>query len=131
MQKIRLLAVIWITFWLSLNALPALASSHETLAGDIDKAFSGRTPFPMPSMKIKHLTVDQAYDIQAGVVKIMQSRGETVMGYKAGLTAVPAQKKFGVSEAVRGTLFKSMLRWPGTLYKENYPKSNRSHGTGS
>lgn len=47
MQKIRLLTVIWIAFWLSLNALPALASSHEAL-------------------------------------------------------------------------FKSMLRWPGTLYKENY-----------
>lgn len=120
MQKIRLLAVIWIAFWLSLNALPALASSHEILVGEIDKAFSGKMPYPMPSMEIKNLTVDQAYEIQNSFVKRMQSKGETVIGYKAGLTAVPAQKKFGVSEAVRGTLFTSMLRWPGTLYKKNY-----------
>lgn len=120
MQKIRLLAAVGIAFWLGLNALPALASSHEMLVKEIGKAFSEKTPYPMPSMKIKNLTVDQAYDIQTGFVKTMQSRGETVMGYKAGLTAVPAQKRFGVSDAVRGTLFTSMLRWPGTLYKKNY-----------
>jgi 2-keto-4-pentenoate hydratase len=120
MRKIRLCAGIWVALWLSLHAVPALASSHETLIGDIYRAYSERAPYPMPSMMIQNITVDQAYDIQDAFVRKMQDSGETVMGYKAGLTAAPAQKKFGVSEAVRGTLFKSMLRWPGTLYRKNF-----------
>ncbi len=120
MKKMRSCAGIWVALWLSLLAVPALASSHETLINEIYRAYSERAPFPMPSMMMQHLMVDEAYEIQDAFVKKMQDNGETVVGYKAGLTATPAQKKFGASDAVRGTLFTSMLRWPGTLHHKNY-----------
>jgi len=120
MRKIRLCAGIWVALWLSLLAVPALASPHETLINDIYSAYSERAPYPMPSMMMQNVMVDQAYEIQDAFVRKMQDSGETVIGYKAGLTATPAQEKFGVSEAVRGTLFTSMLRWPGTLYQKNF-----------
>ena len=120
MRKIRLCAGIWVALCLSLLAVPALASPHETLINDIYSAYSERAPYPMPSMMMQNVMVDQAYEIQDAFVRKMQDSGETVIGYKAGLTATPAQEKFGVSEAVRGTLFTSMLRWPGTLYQKNF-----------
>lgn len=120
MKKIRLLVSICVIFWLSLNAASALASSRESLVKNINNAFASLTPYPMASQEISNLTVDQAYDIQNDFIEVRKNKGEMVIGYKAGLTAAPAQKRFGLSEAVRGTLFKSMLRWPGTLFKKNY-----------
>ncbi len=102
------------------SVVPALAGSHDTIIEKIDSSFTSVKPYPMVSQEIENLTIEQAYDIQDSFVKKRTNSGETVIGYKAGLTAVPAQKKFGVSEPVRGTLLKSMLRWPGTLYKKNY-----------
>jgi 2-keto-4-pentenoate hydratase len=90
MRKINLCAGIWVVLWLSLHAVPAPAFSHETLIGDIYRAYSERAPYPMPSKMIQNITVDQAYDIQDAFVRKMQDRGETIMGYKAGLTATPA-----------------------------------------
>jgi 2-keto-4-pentenoate hydratase len=120
MQKIRLLVLICVTFCLSLNAASALDSFREDLVKDINNAFASLSQYPMASQEINNLTVDQAYDIQDDFIKVRVSKGEMVIGYKAGLTAAPAQKRFGVSEAVRGTLLKSMLRWPGTLFQKNY-----------
>ncbi len=120
MKKINLCAGICFFLWVPFYAVTALASSGETLINEIYRAYSERAPYPMPSKMIQNLTVDQAYDIQYAFVKKMRNSGETVMGYKAGLTATPAQEKFGVSEAVRGTLFKSMIRWPGILYRKNF-----------
>ncbi|MCG8687180.1 MAG: hypothetical protein MI892_20040 [Desulfobacterales bacterium] len=102
------------------SVVSALAGPYDTLIEKIDTSFTSVKPYPMVSQEIKNLTIDQAYDIQNSFVKKRTNSGEAVIGYKAGLTAAPAQKKFGVSEPVRGTLLKSMLRWPGTLYKKNY-----------
>lgn len=118
MKKIRLLVLIYLTLCLSLTA--ALASSRETFVKDINTAFASLAPYPMASQKINNLTVDQAYDIQNDFINVRLSKGDMIIGYKAGLTAAPAQKRFGLSEAVRGTLLKSMLRWPGTLFQKNY-----------
>lgn len=120
MRKSNLFTGIRVVLWLSLLALPALGFSQETLISDIYNAYSERTPYPMSSQMIQNVTVDQAYDIQDAFVRKMRDSGETVVGYKAGLTAIAAQEKFGVFNAIRGTLFKSMLRWPGTLYQKNF-----------
>ncbi|MCP3941952.1 MAG: 4-oxalocrotonate decarboxylase [Desulfobacteraceae bacterium] len=121
MKKIRIsiLLVSLLSLFL-LNVASAMADQYEAVAEKISSAFTSVKPYPMASQEIEALTVSQAYGIQDSFVKAQENRGETIIGYKAGLTAGPAQKKFGVSEPVRGTLFKSMLRWPGTLYKKNY-----------
>lgn len=105
---------------LLMSSASASDASPIIIAENIENAFIAKKPCPLASQQIDGLTVDQAYGIQAELVKLRENKGEIVMGYKAGLTAAPAQKRFGVNEAVRGTLFKSMLRWPGTMYKKNF-----------
>jgi 2-keto-4-pentenoate hydratase len=90
------------------------------IAQKIEDAFVAKKPYPLVSQEIEGPTVDQAYEIQAELVKLREDKGEVVMGYKAGLTAGPAQKRFRVKKAIRGTLFKSMLRRPGTLYQKDF-----------
>jgi len=120
MTKRRFLFFIIIAVCLFMAATSALAASQAMIAEKIENAFMAKKPYPLVSQEIKGLTVDQAYEIQAELVKLRENKGEVVMGYKAGLTAAPAQKQFGLKEAVWGTLFKSMLRWPGTIYKKNF-----------
>jgi len=91
-----------------------------TAAEQIESSFIAKEPYPLPSQEIPGLTIDTAYDIKAEFVKMREQRGEDVMGYKAGFTSADAQKKFGVPEPAWGTLFKSMFRWPGTLYQKDF-----------
>jgi len=79
-----------------------------------------KKPYPLVSQEIVGLTVDQAYEIQSELTRLREEKGEVVMGYKAGLTSAPAQKRFGLNAPVWGTLCKSMLRWPGTLYRKGF-----------
>ena len=107
---------------LFITVSPAFSASLDDAAEKIEAAYTAKQPHPLVSQDIEGLTVDQAYEIQKKLVKIRVDKGEEIMGYKAGLTSAPSQKKFGVNEAVRGTLFKSMFRWPGTLYKKNFAR---------
>ncbi len=88
----------------------------------IEDAFVEKKPLPLASQGIKGLTLEQAYGVQDELIRLRQGKGEIVMGYKAGLTTTPAQKKFGINEAVRGTLFESMIRQPGTVYKRDFSR---------
>jgi 2-keto-4-pentenoate hydratase len=105
---------------LFMTATSALSASKAMIAEKIENAFVAKKPYPLVSQEIEGLTVDQAYEIQAELVKLREDKGEVVTGYKAGLTAAQARKRFGLKEAVRGTLFKSMLRRPGALYQKNF-----------
>jgi len=104
--------------------LPNLALSDQvnTIARQIDEAFISKTPRPLASQMITGLTVDQAQKIQHSLVQKMKDRGEIPMGYKAGLWAPGAQKRFGYDAPVAGTIFKSMLRWPGIVYLKNHAR---------
>ena len=119
MKKLFFLCLILATC-LFMATSPAFSAPKDVAAKQIDNAFFAKMPNPLVSQEIEGLTVDQAYEIQDEVVKLREGKGEVVFGYKAGLTSAPAQKKFGAKEAVRGTLFKSMLRWPGRLYKKDF-----------
>jgi len=58
---------------------------------------------PLPAMP-ENLSLDQAYDLQQ---RLCQRRnGTAVCGLKAGLTGAGAQRHFGLSEAVIGSLYR-------------------------
>ena len=101
---------------------PALSASLDDAAQKIEDAYIAKNPAPLSSQASDGLTVDQAYEIQEKLVEIRVNKGEEIVGYKAGLTSAPSQKKFGVTEAARGTLFKSMIQWPGTMYQKNFAR---------
>ncbi|RJR18955.1 MAG: hypothetical protein C4582_10820 [Desulfobacteraceae bacterium] len=104
------------------TASAAEAGSHVAFAEKVEAAYLAKKPYPMASQEIPTLTVEQAYEIQSAFVGIRKKKGDTIIGYKAGLTAEPAQARFGVKEPVWGTLFTSMLRWPGTLRQKDFAK---------
>lgn len=98
----------------------ALSASHEAIAEKIEGAFTAKKPYPLVSQQIKGLTVDQAHEIQAAVVRLREEKGGVVMGYKGGLWSPRSQKMFGLKSPVYMPLFKSMLRWPGIIYRRNF-----------
>ena len=54
-----------------------------------------------------HLSLDQAYRIQLGLVARRCSAGERQLGWKVGLTAEPIQQQFGFHEPVFGCVLDS------------------------
>lgn len=54
-------------------------------------------------------TMEDALCTQAKLAAALEPVVGPVVGYKAGLTAPPAQERFGLSEPVRGLLFRDML----------------------
>lgn len=121
MNKMLLFCLI-LSVSLFMAASPALSASLDDAAQKIEDAYIAKKPAPLSSQGIEGLTADQAYEIQKKLVEIRANKGEEIFGYKAGLTSAPSQKKFGVTEAVRGTLFKSMIQWPGTMYQKNFAR---------
>lgn len=107
---------------LFLVATWASASSQAVIAKKLENAFVAKKPYPLVSQEVKGLTIDQAYEIQAEFVKLREAKGEVPMGYKMGLSSAASQKRFGVTAPVLATLFKSMFRWPGTLYQKNFAR---------
>lgn len=87
----------------------------KKLAQDIEKAYSSNHYYPLFSDLFDRTDIDGAYSVQKELIRIRKNSGEAVVGYKAGLTTAAAQKKFGIDEPVRGTLFKSMLSRPQTI----------------
>ena len=122
MKRGRLFLSVILPLCLFITGTSASAASQVMVAEEIEGAFLAIRPMPLVSQEIRGLTVDQAYEIQAALVKLREAKGEVVMGYFAGMTSAPAQKRFGVNEPIRGTLFKSMLRWPGTLYQKDFAR---------
>ncbi|OIP37268.1 MAG: hypothetical protein COX16_12795 [Deltaproteobacteria bacterium CG23_combo_of_CG06-09_8_20_14_all_51_20] len=98
------------------------AASHTAFADKVEAAYLAKKPYPLVTQEMQNITVEQAYDIQKAFVEIRKKKGDTIIGYKAGLTAAPAQAKFGLKEPVWGTLFTSMLRWPGNLRQKDFAK---------
>jgi 2-keto-4-pentenoate hydratase len=113
---------VLMVFSICLFMIPALGSSapYYEIAQEINNAYVAKKPCPLVSQKIKGLTVDQAFEIQTAVVELRENKGEMVMGYKAGGWSPQFQKRFGLKQPIWGTLFKSMLRWPGKIYLKGH-----------
>jgi|KBSSwiStaDraftv2_1062776.scaffolds.fasta_scaffold177019_3 2-keto-4-pentenoate hydratase len=54
------------------------------------------------------LTLDQAYQIQLGLIDRRIAKGERQIGWKVGLTAKPIQEQFGFHEPVFGVILESV-----------------------
>ncbi len=65
-------------------------------------------------------SMEDALCTQAKLIAALAPRMGPVVGYKAGLTSKPAQDRFGVSEPVRGVLFRDMLLQDGAEVPTNW-----------
>lgn len=84
----------------------AFAAEEEVVKAIVDAKINVK-PFALPSATLPDFTVEKAYDLQKKVADAMVAKGHAISGFKAGLTAKPVQKKFGVDSALLGPLFKS------------------------
>jgi 2-keto-4-pentenoate hydratase len=118
----RLLTTIGLV--LALAALPALAlaATPAEVAGTLAANYKAGKPQPLPSSLIKGLDVRGGYEIQGLMVAALLKGGEKVVGYKAGLTSPPAQKKFGAKGPVTGVKLGSMVHPGGVVNKGGYQR---------
>ncbi|MEM7079017.1 MAG: hypothetical protein AAF513_10355 [Pseudomonadota bacterium] len=66
------------------------------------QALADGTPFPSVQAQAPGTTLDEAYDIQLAFIR---AQDRSISGYKAALTAAPAQQAMGIDQPVVGTLF--------------------------
>ena len=66
------------------------------------------------------ITLEQAMKIQADYVALISKDYGPPIGYKAGLTNVAVQKRFGVSHPLRGTLLGKMLFKSGVVIEASF-----------
>jgi 2-keto-4-pentenoate hydratase len=59
------------------------------------------------------LTVEDGYAIQQELVALLTGRGETISGYKLGLTSLPMQQLLGVDQPDFGPVFASTIHRDG------------------
>ncbi len=62
--------------------------------------------FELPSTRMDGLDIKRAYELQKKLSDQMAKKGISVIGFKAGLTSEPTQKKFKVDSPVFGPFFK-------------------------
>jgi hypothetical protein len=99
----RLLCVFMAVFFI---AGLSWASEEDVIKSILDSRAAVK-PFPNPSAKLPGLTVEKAYDMQKNLVKALVQKGDTISGFKGGLTSEAGQKRFGVNDALMGQIFKS------------------------
>lgn len=81
-------------------------SSTQDMAKMLVDAHMNNELIPVLSKTDSTMTASQAYEIQKQYVN-RRLEGDSIAGYKAGLTTPGAQKKFGVNESVAGVLYLS------------------------
>jgi len=79
-------------------------------------------PIPLPTATLPGLDERGAYEVQGLYVAKLLAAGDTVLGYKAGLTSAPAQKKFGAPGPATGMLLGSMLVKGDTVASAGFTK---------
>ncbi|MEX0366360.1 MAG: 2-keto-4-pentenoate hydratase [Ruegeria sp.] len=65
-------------------------------------------------------SIEDALCTQAKLALALEPHKGPVAGYKAGLTSKPAQERFGVSEPVRGVLYRDMMLPDGAEVPANW-----------
>ncbi|WP_082680977.1 2-keto-4-pentenoate hydratase [Mycolicibacterium novocastrense] len=83
----------------------------DTLAASLDHAARVTTATPQLSLS-HHLTLTDAYAVQASGVRIRERRGDSVVGVKLGLTSKAKAEQMGVSDVIIGVLHESMALAP-------------------
>jgi 2-oxo-3-hexenedioate decarboxylase len=73
------------------------------------EAERARTEITAFSSEYDDFSLEQAYEAQAAFVQAKLDAGDTVVGYKVGLTSRAKQREMGVDQPVYGTVTSSML----------------------
>ena len=84
----------------------------EDIAKTLYQAFETGRVLSTPTTDLPNLSIADAYDIQNAFVTLRLDDDE-LGGFKAGLTAAPAQESFGVDHPISGALFRSGERRDG------------------
>ncbi len=71
------------------------------------------------SSKYRNLNLKKAYNLQKAYVKNSVSKGEKIIGYKAGLTRESSAQKYGLSGPISGVLINEPLSGDGLLIQSN------------
>jgi 2-keto-4-pentenoate hydratase len=74
------------------------------------------------------MTMEQAFKVREKFVALIAKEFGEPIGYKAGLTNPNAQKAFGVTHPVRGTLLKKMILKSGATIEANFGARPLSEG---
>ena len=110
MRLPRVLAALFLASGLLLPAGPAFAIDVAKEADAIFNAITSGNPIPISSVPESEQTEGNAYLIQEILhKKMMQKTKDTVVGFKAGLTAEPQLKRFKAPGPASAPLFKSGL----------------------
>jgi 2-keto-4-pentenoate hydratase len=119
MQKQRYFTIFNVVIVLSFFLVFSIHTNVQAkdVAAELATHFLNKTA---ASDLIHGITLNEAMQIQAKYVSLISEEYGPVIGYKAGLTSAVAQKTFGVSHPLRGTLLKNMLIESGTVMKANF-----------
>lgn len=102
------LAVLLLSLFVACFLFVGISNAgDEEIVNAIVEARASVKEFALPTSKLPDLTVDKAYALQKALAKAILAKGDTIGGFKAGLTSEAGQKKFGVNAALLGPLFKS------------------------
>jgi 2-keto-4-pentenoate hydratase len=109
---------------LALAALPALAlaATPAVVAKTLADNYKAGKAYPLPSSLIKGLDERGGYEVQGLLTAELIKGGEKVVGYKAGLTSPPAQKKFGAKGPITGVMLGSMLHSGAKVSTKGYTR---------
>ncbi|MDH5557556.1 MAG: hypothetical protein OEZ03_09405 [Alphaproteobacteria bacterium] len=110
----KLIFILGSALSLCLAALPAQAD-EAALARAIIEANAAGTETPRVSVLDPKIDLDGAYRVQQVVVDDMLAGGDSVAGYKAGLTGKLARWWFGIDKPVFGVVPASGLRKTGAV----------------
>lgn len=89
--------------------MKAGADVNEAYAEALYLARRNRTPIRPLTETSPSLTVEDAYEIQQGLVRRLVADGGTVLGYKLGLTSRPMQEMLGVDQPDYGPVLSTMV----------------------
>ena len=109
----RPIAIIFSLVFL-LVQVDANADQKQALA-DAVNAYSQLSPIK----SAPELSLEQAEEVQKLLILTLRPQWGEIVGYKAGLTAKPAQQRFGVEQPVSGVFLENMFTSTGSTIDSN------------
>lgn len=96
------------------------ADQIRSIVDRLETHVRDRTAFQLHRIDKRPPTLDEAYAIQAEIVeRALRSSGDSIGGYKVGLTSEKMQKFCGVAEPIAGCILKSSVRTSGAKLRKS------------
>jgi 2-keto-4-pentenoate hydratase len=90
------------------------AATHERMAADLFRAWQDRAPIGPLSDEEPGMTMADGYAVQQGIVRRLLDAGDTIVGYKLGLTSKPMQEMLKVDSPDLAPVMSSHLLVDGS-----------------